>query len=280
MLCAGVVWVVVGSLLPTVLVRQQGLAYRLFYFPLAGLGVALGALVWLASRWLSSVLVQKALLAAAGGALLFTVLCTVGYSRLFLARYELDRKEIDAVMRALPASALPANSSIVIFDPDQPDFGGPFAGRKDMHFLTSVFGAPWSADAVFHLWYCRKDLQVLLGTRGPGVAFARPGDGQLKVRDVTVPLAKTVLVVYRNGNAAVVKQLINLRGNSHEWVIDFPLAQELVRQGSPGLDVVVVLNGYWDNRMPPVLPDFREFSPAGSTGTRNAASPGACNLDL
>lgn len=247
MLCAGITWSLTSLLFPSVLVRGQILEYRLLYFPLAGVGVVSGALGWIIAKLLKSAVWHKILLAVMGGLLLFDTICMVGYAQAFAARHELDRKQIAAVVRALPPQHLPRRTFIV---PIQFDERLGVIGRSVAMLLVGVFEAPWSARAVLREVYGRDDFDVVTTNRWVPMRFGyvsgRGEAGQLVLRGAgasqgtTVPVDRTVLVSFDGNDAFLVERLTIVSAGGERCVVEFPIARELRQGGAPTIGNVEV----------------------------------------
>jgi len=239
--CAGVTWFVVSLLFPGVLVKGQILEYRQLYFPTAGASVAVGALAWMAAKRLRHLGCDKLFVATTGVLLLLGTICMLGYAQAFAVRSELDRRQIAALVRALPAQHLPENSYVVPFNNEERLFG------KDdsiSRFLFGVFETPWSTHAALEEAYRRNDLQVITTNRWVPMQFSYMGDqepssNQLGIQGVSVPLDRTVLFSYRAGSAFLIESLTITKSDGSQHTVQFPVARDLHRHGVPTISIGV-----------------------------------------
>ncbi len=239
--CAGVTWFVVSLLFPGVLVKGQILEYRQLYSPTAGAGVALGALAWMAAKRLRRLACDKFFVAIAGVLLLLSTVCMLGYAQAFAVRYKLDRRQIAALVHALPSQYLPENSYVVPFDNEERLFG------KDDSIsmvLVGVFETPWSARAALEEAYRRNDLRIIQTNRWVPMQFSYMGDqeppsNQLGIQGVSVPVDRTVLFSYRAGSAFLIESLTITKSDGSQHIVQFPIARDLDRHGVPTISIVV-----------------------------------------
>jgi hypothetical protein len=239
--CAGVTWFVVSLLVPSVLVKGQILEYRLLYFPTAGAGLAVGALAWMAAKRLRCLGCDKLFVAIAGVLLLLSTVCMLGYAQAFAVRYKLDRRQIAALVHALPAQDLPENSYVVPFNNEERLFG---KDDRISLLLVGVFETPWSARAALEEAYRRNDLQVITPNRWWPIQFSYMGDqeppsNQLGIQGVSVPVDRTVLFSYRAGSAFLIESLTITKSDGSQHTVQFPIARDLRRHGVPTISIVV-----------------------------------------
>jgi hypothetical protein len=234
-LCAGILWFILPLLFPAVLVRGQILEYRLLYFPLAGLAVVGGVVAWMISRELKRNACDRLLVAAVGLMLLFNTTAMMGYSYAFAMRHDLDRRQVDALVRSLPAEYLAADTYLIPVELDERLFG-----RQDSisRFLVGVFETSWSARAVLVELYSRTDFEVITSNRWVPLSLdldgRSPPDQRLRVAGaggygsvVEVPLSRAVLFRYRGGEVAIVDSLTIVGGDGTQRTARFPLTQGL-----------------------------------------------------
>ncbi len=240
----GLAWAVGTLLLPVSLVPGQMLEPRLLYFPMAGLALAVGAtLSWLAQR-LRRPLAERTVLAITGLLLLGATLCLAGDARAYAARSALDQQQLAAFLRALPPADLPPDVFLVAVDTDERLAG---VGDPLAQTLTGVFETPWSAYGALTAAYRRPDLWLITGSRWAPPRFAYLGGHKLVARPVTVddrglPLDRTILFRYRDGQMWLIRALTLEDPNGATHTVQFPLAEALAQPGQPVLAEVRVPN--------------------------------------
>jgi len=242
MLLAGAAVFVATLLFPGVLVRGQMLEYRLLYFPSAAASIAAGTLFWMLAKRVPRPVAGRVLLAAAGGLMILTTVTVLGFARSYAARYELDQRQVSAIVRALPAGNLPQDAVIVPFDNDEQLFPGrDYISR----LLVGVFETPWSASAVLQAAYSRADFRVITANRWTGMHFGYEEgsdhlSGRLTIQGQVVPIDRTVLVTYRAGSAFPVESLTVQAADGSQHTVRFPIAIALRMLGVPTVEGVPV----------------------------------------
>ena len=237
----GLLWFLVTLLFPAALVNSPYLEYRQLYFPMAGIGIALGALVWLILKWLSHPLWEYAVIALASVILILNSITMIGFASVFAARSQLDQRQIAAVVRSMPSESIPQDSYLLPFNPStQVPLKEPNAHISG--FLDGVFNASWSADGALAVAYRRIDVHTITSNHWVGMQFSDK-DGRFLVQGIPVPVERTVLFAYQGDTAAVIEQVTiqHLDGTQH--IVRFPVAEALLARGTTSIANLMVIDG-------------------------------------
>lgn len=243
--CGGITWFTVSLLFPSVLVKGQILEYRLLYFPTAGLGVAGASLVWMVTKCFRSEVLARLFIAIVGVFLLLNTVGMLGFAKSLAARSELDRKQIAALVQALPSEWLPENSYVVPFDTEENLFAREYSVSL---LLVGVFETSWSARAALNEAYGRSDLQAITSNRWVGMRLSNVTQGEeplkeLGIQGLSVPVNQTVVFTYRGGSAFVIESLTIVEPGGSQYRVQFPIGTNLRLHGLPTMENVVVRNG-------------------------------------
>ncbi len=241
-LAIGVVWFFLAMLVPGIFIKQQGLVPRLLYLPLAAASVCAGALGWMVSGRFHRPIGAKLVLAAAGGILLVSTVCMVGYERAFQARYQLDQNQLSTLVRSLPSAYLPPDSYVIPLDRDELLFG-----RRDglSQAFLGVFQTSWSTLVGLHDAYRRMDIKTagVDAWTAPALEYEvaqGSAPAQLRVAGIPVPLDKTVFFAYRDHASRVIESLTIIAQDGSQQVVRFPIAEALRAAGIPTIANVTV----------------------------------------
>jgi hypothetical protein len=236
----GVVWLAATLVFPSALVRDQGLASRLVYFPLAGAALVLGALAALIARGRWAALAERCALAWGGAAMLFCAVAMVGYAEVYAARSALDRQQVGALVEALPPSALPSDTHFVPILLQERPFG---RSEGLSGSTTALFEVRDVAETVLRDAYGRRNLRVVTTDRRSLLHFEYRGgvdlrQRRLSIQDEPVPLDRTVPFTYRDGRVLLVETLEIRPPDASSYTIEFPLVRQLGQDGAPTLDTL------------------------------------------
>ncbi len=231
---------------PATLVRGQIVEFRMLYMPLAGLCLGLAGLVSIATCLLPWAWLERALLAASCGVAAACALCMLGYCATFAARFQLDERQVGALLETVSADALPADACFAPLELDERLF------RRDdalSRLLFGVFATPWSANARLREAYHRRDVQSTalnpwLGVRIEVVADgATPcGSDRLRFNGVEVCAERAIPFAYRDGRAWLVER-VEIRSDgepAHE--VAFTSVASLAGRGAPAARAVVQIS--------------------------------------
>jgi len=239
----GLAWSLGTLFFPGILVRDAVAEYRQLYFPLAGVGLAVGSLAWLLARRLGG---ASALLGLAGCALLLSSLCMLGYARAYQARAELDRQQLQALAQAAPGQLLPPDTFIAIVDADEDLFGG--RQSKLGMILAGVFETLWSAYGGMSDVYHRDDVWPTTASRWEPLRFhyeerGPEGAPRLDIQDRTdLPIERTLLARYHAGRVVIAEQIVLDNPDGSRSTLRFPLAEMLKTRGTPTIEQIVAKN--------------------------------------
>jgi hypothetical protein len=248
----GLIWAIVTMLFPAVLAKAQILEYRMLYFPIAGLSVALGTFIWMVMKWIGRFRPagEKICIAVVGVFLLMSTIPMVGYTYAFAARSRLDQQQIAAVTRAIPAEYLPQHSYIVPFALEE---HLPVRGDYVNALLVGVFDAPHSANAALEMAYRRNDLISITSNHWVGMKFSDPS-GQLTIQGFPMPTDRTVLFTLRGNTALVIEQITINEVDGTQRVVQFPVARALHQRGTATISNIVVTDNVATYTVPPSAP--------------------------
>ncbi len=232
----GVTWGITALFFPAALSARQLLEYRMLYFPLAGVGITCGAVVWLAVRRLRGPIIERFCVAVTGSVLLLSTIPLMGFSDAFATRATRDHAQVAAAVAAMPAAMLPPETVLVpiAMDAERAATPSPVAP-----LLVGVFEASWSAEGALNVAYERKDVRCIVMNRHGGIRFHTQGR-RLHVQGTMVSENRTVLFTYRRGRVLVIAQLTILGADGTTETIHFPIAEQLGKRGTATLMDVTV----------------------------------------
>lgn len=169
MLVFGIGWFLTTLCVPYLFAAQQLFERRFLYFPLAGLSIAVGALIALTKSIIRCRGLQQALLAASGVLLVILSLCMVGHARLYAARYETDVKAFTSLGQLVPAWAIPERAQFI---PVNLDYS--LSGQENLltGLIVSAFEASWSAYAGLDPLYPGKNIEYITSSRWVPATFS------------------------------------------------------------------------------------------------------------
>ncbi len=240
--CGGIVWSILAWLLPGGLVRNQWLASRLLYMPLAGVCVSLAGLIWLVVRRLQHPGAERAALGLVGVILILSTVCMVGFARTYQERSLLDRRQIAAVLKAVPPQYLPADSHIVPFRMGETL---PMVGDHLGQRVAGVMEQSWSATAALQQAYQRSDIATAATNRWIPMRISYGAQEQILTLSgsdgaTTVPVERTVFVTYQDGVGQAIERLTLKQADGSQQTIRFPIAEALRAAGLPTTENIVV----------------------------------------
>lgn len=194
-----------AALFPLVLVPGQMIEGRMLYLPLLALAAAAG---FTGSRAARTAIGAKLVTAAAVLIALSSTLSLHGWSQVYASRGELDRRQIDAVARAVvEARAHDPNLSVfVAADAELPPWRPETAKQA-----AGVFDTDWTAIAALRLSLKTRDvlpagLRVLNRWSGLRVGLVDAPDA-LELNGEMTPLRSLLFLVVSGGDAQVATEL-------------------------------------------------------------------------
>ena len=257
MLVFGIGWFLTTLCVPYLFAAQQIFERRFLYFPLAGLSIAVGALIALTKSIIRCRGLQQALLAASGVLLVILSLCMVGHARLYVARYETDVKAFTSLGQLVPAWAIPERAQFI---PVNLDYS--LSGQENLltGLIISAFEAPWSAYAGLNPLYPGKNIQYIASSRWIPATFSEhpPADlrfckwlartpqitalesSTLFVQGCPVDPARAIVFTSRSGELTLVRTLTLQRSDGTTRVIELPIASMLATHGSAAIETLVI----------------------------------------
>ena len=258
MLVFGIGWFLTTLYVPYLFVAQQIFERRFLYFPLAGLSIAVGALIALTKSIIRCRGLQQALLAASGVLLVILSLCMVGHARLYAARYETDVKAFTSLGQLVPAWAIPERAQFI---PVNLDYS--LSGQENLltGLIISAFEAPWSAYAGLDPLYPGKNIEYITSSRWVPATFSEhppataPGfcnrhaqtpqitaleSPTLFVQGCPVDPARAIVFTSRSGELTLVRTLTLQRSDGTTRVIELPIASMLATHGSAAIETLVI----------------------------------------
>ncbi len=230
-------WLAGATLFPGITLPRQGLTSRMLYLPLAGASVAGATAAWLIVGRLSSLRAERMIVLAAGGALLASSLCMMGYGRAYQARYALDQRQLASLKQALPAPYLPQGAYVVALELDERLFGH----NDGMSvIMLGALQTRWSAPEMLNQIYQRSDLHSVArtGELAKKVEYTEAQGAtpaELRVMDEPVPIDKTVLFVYKDGASRIIESLVVRQSDGARLTVRFPIAEKMAADGLPTL---------------------------------------------
>jgi hypothetical protein len=234
-LALGLLWLASAYVFPSILIREQASPSRLLYFPIAGASLALGAAARLATPRRRGA--ERVVLVACAAVLAASAVGMLGYASAYAERSRLDRRQIAAFRRAVPAALLPPDVWLVPVATEERLSGTEEATSR---LLSGVFETSWSAAAAIELEYRRTDIHAVAGSRWSPARFAvgAGGDGtELRVQNVAVPLERALVFTYQGG---AVLPIESLRREGDLGALALPVGRALAASGAPTIGSVVV----------------------------------------
>jgi len=258
MLVFGIGWFLTTLCVPYLFAAQQIFERRFLYFPLAGLSIAVGALIALTKSIIRCRGLQQALLAASGVLLVILSLCMVGHARLYAARYETDVKAFTSLGQLVPAWAIPERAQFI---PVNLDYS--LSGQENLltGLIVSAFEASWSAYAGLDPLYPGKNIEYITSSRWVPATFSEhppataPGfcnrhaqtpqitaleSPTLFVQGCPVDPARAIVFTSRSGELTLVRTLTLQRSDGTTRVIELPIASMLATHGSAAIETLVI----------------------------------------
>ncbi len=241
-LACGIVWLLVCTLFPTILLDKQWFASRLLYFPTFGLGVALAAVSWLLLKLIPFAVVGKLILLAAGAFAIVSAIIFVGIEQIYLARYQLDQQQVDRFVANFPPIPEVETATIYPITFTAADTSGvPFkiaeTGLFDYYLAlnawVSYYGHYDRVNFVYlNPYHLNQTFRAIRDPQTGEVTMLRlPPFGDL-------PVGNALPIVYRNGDMFAILQmpLLDLDGNA--VTVFFPQVRAL-HQASPQTPVLL-----------------------------------------
>jgi hypothetical protein len=250
MMCAaGVVWFVISLLFPTILITDQWLAPRMLYYPAAGVSVIIGTLIWLLTKWTNYPLLgSKLSVTVTGLVVILSVVVMLGYARTFAARFSLDEKQVTALVQTVPSEHLPQNTIFVSYHNDEHIFEQFYALNETLYGIFETTDAFMAALTVA---YQRDDLRIVSTNRWVGMQFDYVCKQEAATNILNIqgafgiedaPIDRIVMFSYEAGEVTVIENLTLTQADETQCTIQFPIAKELRRHGTPTTDLVVSTN--------------------------------------
>ena len=261
-LVLGIVWFLTAFFLPYVFVPAQGFVIYLMYFPIAGVCIAVGALIALITSFVRIKGIQQAIAGIFGLLLIMLSICMVGTARMYQARYESDREIFVALARLVPPEAI---SQPVQFIPVNLNFSLPGKENTLSPFLDSAFEEYGAARGAFTIVYSDKIeryIQYIATPRWypatfserisdksanpPCLRFISNADilvvksATLFVQGCPVDPERAIVFTHRNGELALVRTLTLQRSDGTTRIIELPVVSRLAARGSKVIETLVV----------------------------------------
>lgn len=248
-LAIGITWFIATFLFPAILVKNQGLAPRIIYLPLAGSNIAIATIAWLSAKRLQHLIwYPRLLLGGIGTILLLSTVTMLGYAQVYLARSQLDQHQLTTLLKTLPSQYVPPGSYIIPYNKliDSHMFDKYHTLNK---ILLGVLDAPWSAAAALKMLYQRDNIQSIVANRWTKIQFnytcgQQPASNILNVQNQDVPIDKIIMFSYQAGIVYIIDKLSipSKDRNTIECVIEFTIATQLKQRNNvPTMGVVAEL---------------------------------------
>ena len=238
-LLTGVAWCVAGVLLPGILISGQIVEYRMLYYPIAGLCVAVGAVVACLDRW--GARLHRVVLLAGGAAMVGNATLALGMGSAYSARAQRNTRQLDAFAAAFAPESLPPDTVLVPFSTDE-TFEPQWPHLCKL--LPGVYEAPWSASYAVQLRTGQWRAAVVQN-RWAGMVFSiGPSDAQrgpthISIQGQPVPIERALVFTYQGGRILPIGTLHVRLPDGHCEPLDLPLARQVARPAVPSMDVVV-----------------------------------------
>jgi len=242
MVFLGVLWIFV-SFVPGTVIRWQIMEWRMLYYTLAGLSVAIGGITW---GWL--VLFQnmpswvlRAFLAIPLSISVLATITMLGYAEVYRLRSQLDQQQIAELVSVVTPQSLEPDTTFIPINPSiKITKHNPSDITVHDKLLFGVFEVPYAARPALRMAYRRPDIDVVVThhwTTPMAFGLVESPEGMvLKVNDRLVSLNKALpfTFTYRNGSAVLLSPLIVVAPDGTVVdSIDIPLVEMYRAKGTP-----------------------------------------------
>jgi len=227
---------VVAAFIPAVVIRGQGVAPRMLYFPWIGFTLAVTATLEYLVRMLTrrTWWPGRAVILGVGLVYLAGVLTLRGFAHLYHLRSEHDQRQIAALVRAVPS--LPPDTKVVLLPVQLDEYAVRFVTGTESpadKLLYGVFEHQWSAAPAMQMVYRRPNIEAVASHHWTHLCFSAVhslpnGDtDQVVVNGSQVATNQLLAFTYEPDRVLLINPLILVDADGTEISVALPLVERV-----------------------------------------------------
>lgn len=232
-----VLWSVIALLIPAILVNGQIIEYRMFYLPFVAISIAIGMLSALFSspKKRKNIRFRQLSLVVVFFIVIYNILGTLGYSRTFELRHQLDEAQIMSISKHVPGISLTQKPPVFFVIRDREKHPVDYAPKLSF-LLFGVFETPWSAKSSLEKEYRRNDIQAITVNKwvlmNINTTKDTEGNEIMDVNGQKASVSDLILIDIVGEEARLIDSVSIIEINGIKKTIALPMAQVLRARGA------------------------------------------------